>query len=182
MEKYAREFNRRVMVFQLYEQHVPQQQDNENIICGELQAETQCSAAIQSSPSVSPSVFLLHSVDGGSIAFTSRFKYLGSIVTADLRDATDVDNRIASATSAFGALHRCVFSTKDISLVVKKAVYIAIVLSILLYGSESWCLTEVLASRLRRFHNKCVRIMCRVTRHLILPSTNTLVESTQTRG
>ena len=38
-------------------------------------------------------------------------------------------------------------------------------LSILLYGSESWCLTEVLASRLRRFHNKCVRIMCRVTRH-----------------
>ena len=104
-------------------------------------------------------------VDGGSIAFTSRFTYLGSIVTADLRDATDVDNRIASATSAFGALHRCVFSTKDISLDVKKAVYIAIVLSILLYGSESWCLTEMLASRLRRFHNKCVRIMCRVTRY-----------------
>lgn len=47
----------------------------------------------------------------------------------------------------------------------KSAVYIAIVLRILLYGSESWCLTEMLASRLRRFHNKCVRIMCRVTRY-----------------
>ena len=37
-------------------------------------------------------------------------------------------------------------------------------LSILLYGCESWCLTEYLLQRLRVFHHACLRAMCRVTR------------------
>ena len=37
-------------------------------------------------------------------------------------------------------------------------------IAILLYGSESWCLTEVLFHRLRLFHNQCVRAMKRVNR------------------
>ena len=46
---------------------------------------------------------------------------------------------------------------------VKQQVYCGLILSILLYGSESWCLTEVLYNRLRRFHAQCARAMCRVT-------------------
>ena len=38
------------------------------------------------------------------------------------------------------------------------------VLAILLYGSESWCLTEVLLQQLRALHGRCLRSMCRVTR------------------
>ena len=45
----------------------------------------------------------------------------------------------------------------------KQAVYERLVFSILLYGTESWCLTEKLFSMLRIFHNRCVRSMCRVT-------------------
>ena len=37
-------------------------------------------------------------------------------------------------------------------------------LSIALYGCESWCLPEQLLDRLRVFHAQCVRAMCRVTR------------------
>jgi hypothetical protein len=37
------------------------------------------------------------------------------------------------------------------------------VLSALLYGSESWALREDLFNRLRSFHNRCARTMCRVT-------------------
>ena len=44
----------------------------------------------------------------------------------------------------------------------KKAVYLAIVVNILLYGAECWCLTEELLDRLRVFHNQCVRAMCGV--------------------
>ena len=43
-------------------------------------------------------------------------------------------------------------------------VYEAVVLSITLYGCESWSLTEVLLGRLRRMHALYVRGMCRVTR------------------
>ena len=43
-------------------------------------------------------------------------------------------------------------------------VYEAVVLSITLYGCESWSLTEVLLGRLRRMHALHVRGMCRVTR------------------
>ena len=45
----------------------------------------------------------------------------------------------------------------------KQAVYERLVFSILLYGTESCCLTEKLFSMLRIFHNRCVRSMCRVT-------------------
>ena len=33
---------------------------------------------------------------------------------------------------------------------------------ILLYGSEVWCLKENLLHRLRSFHHRCVRTMCRI--------------------
>ena len=42
--------------------------------------------------------------------------------------------------------------------------YCTLILTILLYGSESWCLTEALYRQLRNFHACCVRTMCRVTR------------------
>ena len=45
----------------------------------------------------------------------------------------------------------------------KGIVFVALCLSILLYGSESWCLREDLFNRLRTFFNSCVRKMCRVT-------------------
>ena len=38
----------------------------------------------------------------------------------------------------------------------------ALCLSILLYGSEVWCLREDLLSRLQSFHHRCVRVMCRI--------------------
>ena len=46
----------------------------------------------------------------------------------------------------------------------KRRAYEALILSILLFGCEAWCLTEVLMQRLRVFHAQCARAMCRVTR------------------
>ena len=71
--------------------------------------------------------------------------------------------RIKAATAIFGAMNKCVFSRKDIQPKIKGQVYNALVLSILLYGSECWALREDLFKRLRSFHNQCVRTMCRIT-------------------
>ena len=43
------------------------------------------------------------------------------------------------------------------------AVYSSLVLTILLYGSEVWCLREDLFAKLRTFQNSCCRAMCRIT-------------------
>ena len=101
---------------------------------------------------------------GRFIKIVSEFKYLGSVISSSGDDAADVDSRIASAGRAFGALRGCVFSSTSISRKAKRAVYEVLVLSILLYGSESWSLTEKVLDRLRVFHARCVRAMSRVSR------------------
>ena len=101
----------------------------------------------------------------GLVSFTDEFKYLGALIHNSLTSDADVNARISKATAAFGALRKCFFSKKDITLQDKGTVYIALCISVLLYGSESWCLTEKLYNRLRTFHNKCARAMCRISMH-----------------
>ena len=100
--------------------------------------------------------------EGGVVTSTDFFKYLGGGVDSALTDSRDVDKRIGSAAGAFGALRKAIFSSRHIKLRTKKAVHLAIVVNILLYGAECWCLTEELLDRLRVFHNQCVRAMCGV--------------------
>ena len=102
-------------------------------------------------------------VAGGFVSFTTEFRYLGSIILQTLASDADVDARIAKDRAAFGALKECFLSRKDVAGKDKGIVFVALCLSILLYGSESWCLREDLFNRLRKFFNSCVRKMCRVT-------------------
>jgi hypothetical protein len=64
----------------------------------------------------------------------------------------------------FGCLQACLFKQKGFSNEAKLAVYNSLVLSVLLYGSESWVLSQRLRDKLRSFHRRaCVRSMCRVS-------------------
>ena len=102
-------------------------------------------------------------VDGGAVTFTQAFKYLGSLVTSNLDDSAEVDARIRAASAAFALLRVQLFGCKAVKLVHKKSAYEGLVLGLLLYGSESWSLTQELNRRLQTFHNRCVCMMCRVT-------------------
>lgn len=57
-------------------------------------------------------------------------------------------------------------SSSSITPEAKKAVYEAVVLSIALYGGETWSLTEKLSDRLRGMHAQHFRVMCRITRRM----------------
>ena len=108
-------------------------------------------------------------VDGdGFISFSTEFKYLGSIIHNSLTSDSDIETRITKATAAFGALRKCFFDSKLVSLKDKGKVYSILCLTILLYGSECWSLREDMFNRLRVFHNTCVRSMCRVTMHHVI--------------
>jgi hypothetical protein len=91
-----------------------------------------------------------------------EFKYLCSIVHQSLTSDADVDKRIRSASAAIGALKN-ILTNKDIYLKVKGSVYVALCLSTLLYGSEIWCLRDNMLNRLRHFHHRCARTMCRIS-------------------
>jgi len=85
------------------------------------------------------------------------------MISRDGTDGVDVDARITAATKAFGSLSKLVFRSGGVSPAAKREAYVAVVLAILIYGSESWCLTAELWGRLRRFHHQCARAMCRIS-------------------
>lgn len=101
---------------------------------------------------------------GRYLPIVSKFRYLGTILSRNCRDDADVKSRIESAGNAFGALRKCLFSNASINFAAKRIVYESLILSILLYGAECWCLTEKLLHLLRLFHARCARAMCRVNR------------------
>ena len=71
----------------------------------------------------------------GFVTFVLEFKYLGSLVHHSLTSDADVNKRIKAASAAFGAL-RSVLCNFALSENLRGQVYTALVLTILLYGSE----------------------------------------------
>lgn len=102
-------------------------------------------------------------VSDGFVSFTPDFRYLGSKIHHSLTSHSDIEARIKQAEKCFGALRRDVFKNKQVHPVTKGKVFKTLVLSLLLYGSECWCLTEKLRRRLQTFYRSCVRTMCRIT-------------------
>ncbi len=96
-------------------------------------------------------------LDGGEVECVSEFKYLGSIIEAKGGIAREVGERVAKASKAFGALREPVFRDNILSLRTKRKVYKAVVLGVLLYGSETWTTKRDAIRRLEVFHNRCLK-------------------------
>jgi hypothetical protein len=82
-----------------------------------------------------------YDVADGFISFTDSFLYLGTLITPDLRDETDVRSRIKKATAQVGALRPC-FRHPDIDLETKTTVYTAMALNTALWGCQAWTITD----------------------------------------
>ena len=71
----------------------------------------------------------------------ARFKYLGSIFSADGSQSFDLRRRIDMAIGRCGAL-RQVFDGKNIPLSLKLKIYVTAITSIMTYGCEAWNIDE----------------------------------------
>ena len=100
----------------------------------------------------------------GFIPFVSQEKMLGSILSSDMSDATEVEARIEAATKAFARLRKPVLGRRDVSYETKRLVYEALVMSLLLFGCENWALDGKMLGELESFHGNCIRQMCKVSR------------------
>ena len=100
----------------------------------------------------------------GAFGIVSQFTYLGSVLTNDGSLDVEVGVRLAKASRAFGAMLRPIFLCSALSLDIKRMVYRSVVLSVLLYGSETWTIKARQLHRLNIFHRSCVRAILVVSR------------------
>ena len=102
------------------------------------------------------------SMNGEQLEEVDSFTYLGATLTKDGSSRAEILRRIAIATSAMARLAR-LWKSDTISFPVKHKLYKALVVSILLYGCESWTLLADTERRIQAFEMRCLRKLLRIT-------------------
>ena len=105
-----------------------------------------------------PSQSMIHQTPM-NIEIVNSFKYLGSILSNNSSIEEDINNRLSKASKVFRGLIRLIWYKKSIRLGTKIKLFRSIILSILLYGSETWCLLNSQIQRLQVFVTRCLRII-----------------------
>lgn len=100
-------------------------------------------------------------IDGETIDEVESFCYLGCIIAKDGGAGMCVDNRIMKARQAYGMLNGF-WRSNQISLNLKLRFFRSNVLSVLLYGSETWKSTPSITHSLQVFINQCLRRILRI--------------------
>ena len=100
-------------------------------------------------------------MDGKKLEEVSSFKYLGTTLTKDGTCKTEIHIWIATATAAMARLTRVWKS--NISFQTKFKLYKSLVISILLYGCETWTLLAETERRIQAFENKCLRKLLHIS-------------------
>ena len=90
------------------------------------------------------------------IHFVQDFKYLGSIISNDLKEDTEIKARIKKAWGVIGAM-KFVLKNKDVDLNTKIFLYTTAPLQALLWGAESWSLSKTNLNALNVFHHSAIR-------------------------
>lgn len=96
-----------------------------------------------------------------AIQQVSNFTYLGSIISSDGTIDRDLSARIQKASGAFNQLGN-IWKNRNIQTNTKIRIYVAAVLTILLYGSEVWNTTSKQLHRFKVFHQNCLRRILRI--------------------
>ena len=99
-------------------------------------------------------------LDGQQIEWVTDFKYLGSMVASSEHD---IQIRKGQAWDAFWKM-KDVFRSNTINIGLKKRLFQATCLAILLYGCESWILNNKLEKSLNSFATNCYRVMLGIKR------------------
>jgi len=93
-------------------------------------------------------------VNGNIIDPVQEFTYLGSIQSSNSNSASEYIRPIGLTAGVMKRLDR-VWNQTNLSLSMKIHIYSTCVLAVLLYGSETWTLTQPDWKRLDSFHTRC---------------------------
>ena len=113
-------------------------------------------------------------VNGQTLQAVETFTYLGSTLSRTATIDAEINNRISKASSAFGRLSEKVWERRAISLETELKVYRAVVLTTLLYGSETWTVYRRHEKILNHFHLRCLRNLLHIRWRDKVPNTEVL--------
>ena len=99
----------------------------------------------------------IFNIDGQELTIVPHFTYLGSVLSPTCNIDHDIQARVGAASAAFGRLKTRVFLNRNLTVSTKAAVYKAVCLSTLLYGSEAWTPYQRHVRILERFHIRCLQ-------------------------
>ena len=93
-------------------------------------------------------------VDDFKLKNVERFKYLGSYVNRNCNLNPKITARIQAASNSYYSLKQRVFDNRDLTENTKISVYKQCILSIFLYGSETWTLYSHEIKQLRTIQQR----------------------------
>ena len=79
-------------------------------------------------------------INGEALRCTDSFTYLGNVVTNTNSSDLEIERHVQSASKAFGALQKCLWSHHDVKLPTKIKVYSTAILAVLLYSTQTMTL------------------------------------------
>ena len=101
-------------------------------------------------------------VIGNEFENIEAFKYLGSYVSLKHGDLQEVNCKLAECRQRFANFQN-LWKSKQLSVHLKCNLYKALVLSAVLYSSETWTLSKLMERKLDSFHCGCLRRILRVS-------------------
>jgi len=102
-------------------------------------------------------------VDDKPLKQVENFVYLGGNMSEDASVEQDVRRRIGLATGVMQSLNK-IWQNRGIAQVTKVKIYETLVLSVLLYNSETWTMKESTKNYVRVFEMGCLRKILGVSR------------------
>jgi len=101
----------------------------------------------------------LFTIDDTTLEHVEEFLYFGSTISKNTTVDQELSIRLGKASTTFGRPTKRVWKNRHLSIHTKVRVYEACVLSILLYGAESWATYRPQESRLSAFHTFNLRFI-----------------------
>ena len=95
-------------------------------------------------------------LDGCILENVTEFTYLRSIMSQDGGCNAEIDARISKASKIFGTWKKRVFTNRQFSISTKMKIIRALVRPVLLYGCETWSITQANLQCLNTFHMRCI--------------------------
>ena len=96
-------------------------------------------------------------INGEEIKKVNQFKYLGRILSNKDDDMIAIEKQLMKAKMTWGRIGKIIKRRTNSNPKIMSIFYKVIIQSVLLYGSESWVLTDRMQTRLNSFHHRCAR-------------------------
>jgi hypothetical protein len=101
-------------------------------------------------------------VADGFVSFTRTFRYLGSLISYNLRDDDDITSRLAAANASMGKLKE-VWRNPHLDVYNKYLLFRAIPMNLLLWGAETWSLRKSQLDKLEVFLHRSIRRILQIS-------------------